>query len=215
MLISAEIRWFWRDAQTDLLREWFFQTETHPVRPGGGQVRIDYYLWDPTQIELGIKRRGDKKGVEVKGLVMQAPGSIKAGPFGGPIEIWSKWTSERLKLDGTSTVTIRKRRWLRKFDNTSRQPREIALDHRERPLKSGSLPAEGCNVELTKIHLTNGDEWWTLGLEAFGTIQTVQRNLRSAAITLTQRQPPPSSQGIIASYPLWLSRTLGGARSCR
>jgi hypothetical protein len=56
--------------------------------PGGGLLRLDEYLSDPNQCELGIKRRGGKKGVEVKGLVTHAEQQLAAGPFVGPIEIW-------------------------------------------------------------------------------------------------------------------------------
>ena len=53
-------------------------------------------------------------------------------PFAGPIEIWSKWTSEPLELN--SVVTVEKIRWLRKFDTSTLSPVEIALNDEEKPI---------------------------------------------------------------------------------
>ena len=118
MPVSAEIRWFWRHEPSPGLKAWFCNAEGQFCSAGGGETRVDEYLRDPDQVELGIKRRGGKKGVEVKGLVAINRGGLAVEPFTGPIEIWAKWTSEPLELQSTLTVSIKKRRWLRKFDTT-------------------------------------------------------------------------------------------------
>jgi hypothetical protein len=74
---------------------------------------VDEYLRDASQIELGLKRRGSKKGVEVKGLVAVTCGGLAVGPFAGPVELWAKWTSEPLELNSASTLTTEKRRCAR------------------------------------------------------------------------------------------------------
>jgi hypothetical protein len=69
MEASAELRWFWQGAEPAALQQWFSDAELHDCAAGGGCLRTDTYLFDPQQAELGIKLRGNKTGVEVKGLV--------------------------------------------------------------------------------------------------------------------------------------------------
>src|SRR4051794_6543071 len=119
MLISAEVRWFWRSTTSPDAHQWFCHSGIHPFPPGGGRSRTDHYLRDPQQVELGIKYRDDAARVEVKGLVVLAPETITFGGLRGPIEIWSKWQSKSLKLELPSVITIEKHRWLRKFETGS------------------------------------------------------------------------------------------------
>lgn len=204
MQLSAEIRWFWRDSPPPGLENWFCRADAHECPAGGGETRVDEYLRDPEQIELGIKRRAGKGGVEVKGLVAVNWNSLAVGPFVGPVEIWTKWTSEPLELTSGSLIAVEKRRWLRKFDTAAALPQEIPLDDQEQPLDRRSFPALGCNVELTRVGLGNGGVWWTFGLEAFGPLRTVENDLRAAATVLAMRRPPPLGEGRLASYPVWL-----------
>jgi hypothetical protein len=81
---------------------------------------VDEYVCDHNQGELSLKRRGEKPGVEVKGLVAPKWGNLTAGPFVGPIDLWTKWTSEVLELRSGWTLPIEKIRWLRKFDTAQR-----------------------------------------------------------------------------------------------
>lgn len=206
MQVSAEVRWFWAGRPPLGLKEWFIDSKDHGCVAGGGGTRTDYYLPERHQAELGIKRRGGGgKGIEVKGLVATA-GKVARGPFSGPIELWTKWTSTSLRLTREGAVRTRKRRWLRKFDTTGARPREIALNAEELPLDSKKRPARGCNVELTKVTLSDGTVWWTLGFEAFGTLDTVPESLKTAAKVLSAREPPELGQGLLASYPAWLKR---------
>jgi len=64
-----------------------------PLPSRGGKQRNDDYLVDPDQTELGLKRRGQKLGVEVKGLVVKEWASLNVRPFSGIIELWTKWTT--------------------------------------------------------------------------------------------------------------------------
>ena len=205
MQVSAEIRWFWRHTPPPGLEDWFCKADAHGCPAGGGRTRVDEYVRDIRQVELGLKRRDGHKGVEVKGLVAVTWGGGAGGPFAGPIELWTKWMSEPLELHSHSTVPIEKQRWLRKFDTTVRVPQERALDNEEKPHDKRSLPALGCNVELTRVRLPNGDVWWTLGFEAFGTLRTVENDLQAVATVLAARQPPALGEGLQASYPAWLS----------
>jgi hypothetical protein len=208
MLISAEIRWFWKDTKLSDLQRWFCESDAHSFAAGGGKPRTDQYLRDPQQVELGIKHRGEATGVEIKGLVMLTPETITFGHLCGSTEIWGKWNTTTLKIDSLSVVTVRKRRWLRKFDTVSEVPVEIALDANEQPIKERRLPQEGCNVELTRLDFPHLDEWWTLGFEAFGTFERVRHSLRSAAQTIITRRPPEPPDAILASYPKWLAECI-------
>jgi hypothetical protein len=161
-------------------------------------------LKDFNQAELGIKRRGAKPGVEVKGLVAVIPYGLNAAPFVGPIEIWTKWTSELLDLQSHPTIVTRKQRWLRKFDTTDALPKEVPLDANELPTDDRPLPALGCNVELTKVEVHSKPIWWTLGFESFGQIHTVEDHLRAVVTSLAAKRPPLPSDGLVASYPAWL-----------
>lgn len=204
MQISAEIRWFWRNTAPDGLVNWFCGADRHSCIAGGGETRSDDYLRDACQAELGLKRRGGRGGVEIKGLIAVLPDGLEAGRFRGSIELWAKWTSGRLSLEPDSTIAVKKRRWVRKFDTTGLSPIEVPLDAEETPLDGRPWPAQGCNVELTEVGLPDGGVWWTLGFEAFGTISTVGNDLRAAANLLNTRRPPDLADGLQAGYPAWL-----------
>lgn len=205
MQVSAEIRWFWHNQPPPGLKHWFLEARHHPCSAGGGGgPRRDRYFHDPHQDELGLKLRGSKKGVEIKGLITLTRNGLTVDPFVGPIEIWAKWTSEPLNLPEQALFKTKKLRWLRKFDTTKRGPEEIPLDSDEKPSNGRALPMLGCNVELTQVTLSNEEVWWTLGFEAFGNIRTVENDLRATASILAERHPPEFEQGMVASYPSWL-----------
>ena len=128
MLVSAELRWFWRGGLPPVVETWFRNAE---FPPGGGRPRTDEYLVDRTQIELGVKKRGTKAGVEVKGLVgLRRTVSV---PCPGRVQIWSKWASDALTIDHLPRVAIEKTRWLRRYDASGPEVVEIELDDEERP----------------------------------------------------------------------------------
>ena len=207
MQVSAEIRWFWPTACPERIDTWF---RTGPMPPGGGSTREDEYLHEPGQIELGLKRRGEQPGIEVKGLVAVPPQPSDAVPFVGPIQIWCKWQSSALTLRDLPTVRTKKIRWLRKFDTGRGMPTEIPLGDDEAPKDRRPLPQHGCNVELTRIEPRAEDVWWTLGFEAFGHVFSVERSLRSTLSVMTSSGPPNLYGGELLSYPAWLSRHISG-----
>jgi hypothetical protein len=207
MQLSAEIRWFWKDAPPDGLQPWFPAEEHHPCPAGGGLPRVDRYLSDPVQAELAIKRRGASSAYEAKGLVSVGAAPLQSGTFAGRIEIWCKWSSESLRLDDSLLISIEKTRWLRKFD-TAADPVEIPLNEKEQPIderrRGAGLPQSGCHVELTHVRTGQGTVWWTFGLEAFGTLQTVDKDLRAVAGEMNARRLRPLARGLELSYPAWL-----------
>ena len=205
--VSAEMRWFWPSSPPDGLEAWFGATEHHRYVPGGGtKVRTDLYLRDPGQEEVGIKRRDGEARAEIKSLVARGA-ALSTAPFSGPPEIWTKSSTDRLVLEPAQLVATAKLRSLRKLDTASPEPKEIALGADERPLDPSERPERGCNVELTRVEI-DGAVWWSLGFEAFGQLETVERDLAAACAAFASRRPPPLAGGFFASYPCWLRRVL-------
>ncbi|MBB3458682.1 hypothetical protein FHT86_007008 [Rhizobium sp. BK313] len=202
MEVSAEVRWFWETDVPPELNDWFVNSSMHLFPPGGEELREDVYLHDPKQVELGVKARGEKPGLEVKGLVGRA-GPLSEGAFHGEIEIWTKWTSRILTLPAATIVTS-KARWLRKFDTGEGAPREIELNAKCKPVRE-DLPVRGCNVELTTIKTDDGKVAWTFGFEAFGKLDEVCEQLRAVAASMSARQPPDFGHPSLKSYPAWLA----------
>lgn len=136
-------------------------------------------------------------------------GELSAAPFTGNVELWCKWISAPLELKHGSTIAIHKWRLLRKFDASGSSLREIELAGEMPKDKNAPLPEHGCNVELTRIEIpANGQTWWTLGFESFGTMTTVGEDLCATAAALAARQPPSLDGGLLASYPVWLKERI-------
>lgn len=205
MQISAELRWFWQDPAPPELDEWF---RSGGVAPGGGLLREDCYQLERGQAELGIKRRDNRGGVEVKGLVDAR--SSRGGLFAGPVQIWGKWTTYAVTIDPAHSIVVSKTRWIRKYDTTGPDVRELVLDVHEQPAGGNeSLPACGCNVELVELAVRRA-RWWTVGFEAFGPLETVEVSLRR---TIDAAGLPPASalgRGSELSYPAWLDSITSG-----
>ena len=209
MQLSAEIRWFWRESPPPGFQDWFCGAGAHACAAGGGGLRTDQYLRETNQGELGIKRRSNHPGVEIKGLVQADFYVLSAPPITGQVELWAKWTGGTFGLPPGETATIEKVRWMRKYITNGKSVRELPLDVDEMPLGGEALPEQGCNVELTQIHLDNV-EWWTFGFEAFGQINTLKRSILMAAKSLAPLIPLGGA--LCASYPAWFCSIYGGSQ---
>jgi hypothetical protein len=205
MLTTAEVRWFWPEHCPQQLHDWFFQTG---LPPSGGHSRIDRYIPQPNEPELSVKQRGDKPGLEFKGLVTTHRSPV-LDALAGHLEIWCKWSCSIPGLNLKDEVAIAKKRWLRQFDTSKTVRVELPLDANEKPSTGYSLPAQGCNAKLTEVQiLSRSGVWWTLGFEAFGNLDTVPisltRVLQPEKLALTSIV----ASGAFLSYPAWLLRTL-------
>ena len=131
-----------------------------------------------------------------------------AAPF-GPVTIWVKLSSRALRLDRATTIKVHKQRRLRKYGWDGAVLREIPLQTDESP-RDGDLPEAGCNVEFTRATVEGSDGvWWTLGYEAFGGLDEVERVLRGCLQATVARAPTPATTaGKPGSYPEWLMRVL-------
>ena len=102
-----------------------------------------------------------------------------------------------------------KTRWLRKFDTSHHPPVEVPLGMDETPLDHPhglDMPVRGCNLELTKVRLDDGQVWWTFCIEAYGDLGTVADDMVSTLDLLASHVPYPDlSTGSYSSYPMWLA----------
>jgi hypothetical protein len=207
MQVSAELRWFWFSRVAAQLEDWFIGEGSYR---GGHDWSIDrnvnqredVYFMDWSHRELGVKQRGGKPGVEIKGLVATVWDRRPVHPFDTPPEIWCKWASPSMPTTGKTLPTL-KTRYLRKFEMKEGRPDEIQLGTDEKPLDPSKWPQRGCNVELTRVQV-GSNTWWTLGFEAFGGLDTVVADLCAVAAAISDRQPPFPEDGIVESYPDWL-----------
>jgi hypothetical protein len=212
MNVSLEFR-FWIEDKPHLAEmnyiDWFRTSGKHGFPAGGGLLRTDRYVRGIGRNEIGLKYREhakDNRGLELKGLVASRWGQLKVPPFRGDTELWCKWINLNLELKRIPLLHIQKVRWLRKFDTASDMAKEIRLNEIENPIDPGvSVPIEGCNIEVTQVTTPVGTKWWTFGLEAFGTLDKLQRNLEMAAQALYNRHSPRVTPSLFGSYPLWIN----------
>ena len=222
MMLSGEIRWFWKTRPPAGLWDWFIDEDVNGCRPGGGPpARRDVYLVGNDLGEISIKTRGgtggkgdgqstssDRSDVEVKGLVAVDWGALNFTFLTGPVEFWGKWTFPCLDMTGTDKCEIHKTRWLRKFDTGGAYPVEIPLGPDERPLDRSMndlLPKLGCNVEMSEIVVSKDKKWFSFCLEAFGDRRTLAGSLRAVVIELNDRGAfPDLRSGICLNYPRWI-----------
>ena len=203
MFVSAEIRWFYPDECPANLHRWV--GEMSPA-PGGGKLRIDEYLSQTNQSEVSIKIRGGRPGVEIKGLVAVCRSELV--PFAPYVELWCKWRLQASALEMTKRMIIQKTRWIRTYDTSRAAIVEIPLQADEKPLNGQPLPQQGCNVEISKIQIAEDSrQWWTLGFEAFGDLDSAPGNLlKTAQLLITLSFPLPIC-GEFLNYPSWLAQT--------
>jgi len=203
MFVSAEIRWFYPDECPTNLHRWF--GEMSPA-PGGGKLRIDEYLSQTNQSEVSIKKRGGKPGVEIKGLIAVCRSELV--PFAPYVELWCKWRLHASALEMTKRMIIQKTRWIRTYDTSGAAIVEIPLQADEKPLNGQPLPQQGCNVEITKIQIAEEPrQWWTLGFEAFGDLDSAPGNLLKTTQYLIAHSFPLPLCGEFLNYPSWLAQT--------
>jgi hypothetical protein len=201
MLLSAEVRWFWRGSCPQPVHDWFFKSG---LSPGGGLWRIDRYAPQRGEPEISLKRRGNKPEFEVKGLVTTR-GISELEPLAPHIEIWCKWSCTIPGFKLTDEVVVTKTRWLRKFDTSKYVRSEIPLDANDQPKVGYSLPAQGCNVEWTEVRMAGlAGVWWTLGFEAFGDLDSVPTNLTLTVLPEKAVLERIVASGAFLSYPAWL-----------
>jgi hypothetical protein len=165
------------------------------------EQREDRYLADPSVAELGVKIKG---GIELDLKAFRGSRGELVIPGGGRglLEVWEKW---RFPLDAVSLPSVDGSGWLAIRKVRRRRSFRLSEDRVvERPVSEADLP--GCSVELTEFDV-GGEPWWTLGLEANGDPDALERSLRATAESLF-RDPLPDGLrldlGDSMSYARWL-----------
>ena len=197
MRLTAEIRWFWAGYPPRSFEDWFRSAGPSWASAADSKTRTDQYLRDNAQTMLGIKKRGGGSDVEVKGLISARPTVLELAGSACAVGLWGKW-SAGLALDPRHLIKIEKQRWMRKFRVAAGTARELAA------ADSGAR-LSGCDVELTLLEGPDGEPWWTLGFEAFGDFDQVERDLAATVVVAAGRSPPLLPEGQATGYPGWLA----------
>jgi hypothetical protein len=195
---TLEVRWLHPGRIPDTMLE-RFGPFLEPI-----EERADRYLVEPSLPELGVKIKGDVQ-LDLK-VYRGSPGELLfPGVAAGRLEIWEKSTvpldAADLPPDGaTGWLTIRKARRRRTF--------LLADELIERPLSE--IEAPGCAIELSEVGI--GDEvWWTLGFEAGGPSETLDRDLYATAELLLSR-PLPDGRELDLRDSMSYARWIGARR---
>jgi len=204
MFSTVEVRWFFQGKCTDEVSDWFSTVVGTVESP---EIRTDKYLWLPGMTSLGVKTRG--QNLEIK-LRIGEYGAVKLGPAaGGQLEQWRKWSfgldhapgeMKLARVNDSNWIPIRKQRFLRRY--------KIKNDQEVIAISLGSLPAAGCEVELTAIELLD-QSWWTFAFESFGEESTLVDSLTLLSATiLSFGSPPRLPEARSFGYPQWLQRNV-------
>jgi len=202
MQSSMEVRWFLPGAIPEELNQWFEQDQTEAISQ---EEREDRYLCLPKRQELGIKlREGNleiKRQLDDRGVQKIAKG-IK-----GRIEKWLKWSftldsqdEEQTNLSASQKawIVVKKIRRSKTYRVTSHGEIEV--------VKAGKELDQGCHIELTELSALE-QEWYSLGFEAFGQEDALEKMLqRALEVALTTSDLPSLKAKQSYGYPKWLSR---------
>ena len=200
MMLSAEVRWFWRGGPPAPFEEWFLSRGAFEIAATGGDTRCDRYLRAPNQVDLGIKQRGSGD-VEIKGLIARGQSAVQFNNLNATVEIWGKWSAKTLDLSGMPLLPVSKQRWLRTFRPAGDGMRDVS------GAETGKESDDGgdCQAELTKLTAPDESVWWTLGFEAHGALTEVERILEKTVAAVAARAPPQLPSASPTNYPAWLS----------
>lgn len=160
------------------------------------------YLLDPEHAELGIKIRGKEAGIEIKGLVSRSSSDMILGNWCLRPEIWTKWNTRAMAIRNLDLFVLRKQRSLRKFVISVSGMAEV---HPRQAQVRDPSHTNGCTVELTQLTAPSGASFTTFGLEAFGSLSQVERNLASTVNLLNDTGALAMSGGDDMSYPAWIA----------
>lgn len=200
MFSTVEVRWFYEGAVPREVLEWFQGGERKPEEQA---CRVDYYLCLADSDALGIKLREGR--IEIKQRHRQYGVLRFHERVTGLVEGWHKWSFKLAEADGgladrdlpaSSWVGVRKARELRRYRLTG--------DKEVMAVSVEDYPERGCNIELTKVS-AGGEDWWSLGFEAFGDESILQESfLVVAKHVLAEGGPPVFGARDSYGYPKWL-----------
>lgn len=183
--LTAELRFWWRGEAPAAVSSWF-----EAGRTGEPKTRTDTYLL-AGNAALGIKRRGQGGGIEIKSLVAVLDRGLSCGAVGMTPELWLKCEAETGDLLPARPLAVTKTRRLRRF-----------VLHGERVVETGEAEDADCEVEFGTVQPDEGEQWSSLCFEARATLDDPAGLLRGVWTAL---DPPTECAGALAaSYPAWL-----------
>lgn len=189
---TLEVRWVLPGLLDEGMVRWFGRLSPRT------EQRHDLYLVSPQVQGLSLKIRGGAR-LEVKVRERDAGIFDLPGRARGGMEYWRKWS---FPLASQSEVAPTSVDWRRVGKRRRVSSFSASALHR-----LARLPDEdGCTVELTEIVL-GSHAWWTLGFEAYGPPDGLQRTLEATARLVFSEAPPGGLQlraEDALSYSEWL-----------
>jgi hypothetical protein len=189
---TAETRWFLAgDAPSPWVRWFDTMAGTDP------QERTDLYLALGTSA-LGIKLRDSGDRLEFK-LREQDLGRRSFGLALGALQEWRKWSLPQRRWGtprrGLPWIGVDK---VRRMVTYELSPSGIATP-------TDRIPRDGCRVELTRLRAA-GQDWSTVGFEAFGSDERRLDALVAAGNTVFSQLPEGHGlEGAVScAYPEWI-----------
>ena len=202
MLVSAELRWFERGRVPDAITQWFQQDELGDYL-APAEERVDVYLYLPGCEYMGIKLRQGR--LEIKWRKAEL-GIVRFGDtLEGKAEKWGKWLCEDPTQESFQPQDVGGKLWVSVKKGRSQRRYQILPDKSINAVPLTESIDQGCSVELTQLSI-NGNDWWSLGFEAFGEDDCLMDNLQAVAseVFKTCGSLKLQSQDSYA-YPRWLS----------
>jgi hypothetical protein len=198
-LITCEMRWFLEGPLPEEVERWFDQGRQSAARTW----REDRYLL-PGIADMGIKQREGR--LEIKGRTDKLGAHAIAPEIEGNAERWCKWSHDvasiaaglRGCLEGQETIVVGKGRIQRHF---LLEPGGLVQEAAQR-----DLARRGFSIELTRIRVPSGDDYWSLGIEAAPDDPALLADLLRALGDILQGFPVPLPRARSQSYPRWLAR---------
>lgn len=203
MLLTAEVRWFYRGTLPEEILRWFQQDQLgeHLAPP---EEREDWYLYSPENDYMGIKLRQGR--LEIKWRIAE----LGVVHFGDSVEAkaekWGKWLCEDPTAQSfqptdvmgeKAWIGVKKVRWQRQYQVLPGKPITAV------PVNESI--DQGCTVELTQLSI-NGDTWWSLAFEAVGEDDKLMDTLQAIANWVFKTYSGLELQAEDSfAYPRWLS----------
>lgn len=189
---TAELRWWWRDADARPLDDWLLRGVA-PLT----DYRTDLYVAHAELTDIGIKQRG-QEDTEVKVLIDLPEISLPAS-MDGQAEVWVKSSGVPLSLETSETIGVGKARRMRILAFQEGGWAEVT---------SEDEAEEGVSLEVSDIEAAGG-KWTSVCFEAFGPDDRILPLLQ-AAVTLLGPWPASTPEPHISGgYPIWLGHILG------
>jgi hypothetical protein len=199
-ITSAEIRWFIKGEIPPTICDWFIGLNDNYVNQS---ERIDKYLLHKPGDDLGIKLREGRIEIkqQTKNIGKISPGKNVAGYAGK----WRKWSFELNEANNILSNDLLNNEWLAITKNRILVNYGITED-KIVSQKETITYKNGCITEITSINIKN-ENWWTLGLEAYGEENRLSDNLILIShLILSDKSNIRFTLEDSLSYPGWLNR---------